>query len=40
MGINVRKKAESIVTLLNNKEKITEIRDKAIANRNKLVLDN
>lgn len=37
MGINVRKKAENIVALLNNKEKISEIRDKAVANRNKLV---
>lgn len=37
MGINVRKKAENIVALLNNKEKISEIRDKATANRNKLV---
>lgn len=38
MGINVRKKAENIVALLNNKEKISEIRDKAVANRNKLVV--
>jgi epsin len=37
VGINVRKKAENIVALLNNKEKISEIRDKAVANRNKLV---
>lgn len=37
MGINVRKKAENIVALLNNKEKISEIRDKATVNRNKLV---
>ena len=37
MGINVRKKAENIVALLNNKEKISQIRDKATANRNKLV---
>ncbi|CAE6096796.1 unnamed protein product [Arabidopsis arenosa] len=37
VGINVRKKAENIVALLNNKEKISEIRDKAIANRNKYV---
>lgn len=37
MGINVRKKAENIVALLNNKEKISEIRDKATINRNKLV---
>ncbi|KAL1202206.1 Clathrin interactor EPSIN 1 [Cardamine amara subsp. amara] len=37
VGINVRKKAENIVALLNNKEKIAEIRDKATANRNKYV---
>ncbi|CAH8319852.1 unnamed protein product [Eruca vesicaria subsp. sativa] len=37
VGINVRKKAENIVALLNNKEKISEIRDKATANRNKYV---
>ncbi|KAL3325065.1 hypothetical protein AABB24_038924 [Solanum stoloniferum] len=35
MGINVRKKAENIVALLNNKEKIQEVRDKASANRDK-----
>ncbi|KAM3302794.1 clathrin interactor EPSIN 1 [Capsicum chacoense] len=35
MGINVRKKAETIVALLNNKEKIQEVRDKAAANRDK-----
>ncbi|KAF5468091.1 hypothetical protein F2P56_012272 [Juglans regia] len=35
MGINVRKKAESIVALLNNKEKIQEVRNKAAANRDK-----
>ncbi|CAL9229990.1 unnamed protein product [Arabidopsis halleri] len=37
VGVNVRKKAENIVALLNNKEKISEIRDKAVANRNKYV---
>ncbi|XVE70972.1 hypothetical protein DITRI_Ditri10aG0112700 [Diplodiscus trichospermus] len=37
MGINVRKKAETIVGLLNNKEKIQEARDKAAANRNKYI---
>lgn len=37
MGINVRKKAETIVTLLNDKEKIQEVRNKATANRDKLV---
>ena len=35
MGINVRKKAEIIVGLLNNKEKIQEARNKAAANRDK-----
>ncbi|OMO66917.1 hypothetical protein CCACVL1_20940 [Corchorus capsularis] len=37
MGINVRKKAETIVGLLNNKEKIQETRNKAAANRDKYV---
>ncbi|KAI5647973.1 hypothetical protein M9H77_33978 [Catharanthus roseus] len=35
LGINVRKKAETIVHLLNNKDKIQEVRDKAAANRDK-----
>lgn len=35
MGINVRKKAETIVGLLSNKEKIQEARNKAAANRDK-----
>lgn len=35
MGINVRKKAEAIVSLLNNKDKIQEVRNKAAANREK-----
>lgn len=35
MGINVRKKAETIVALLNNKDKIHEVRNKAAANREK-----
>lgn len=35
MGINVRKKAENVVALLNNKEKIQEVRSKAAANREK-----
>ncbi|KAM2021185.1 hypothetical protein ACFX16_043236 [Malus domestica] len=34
-GINVRKKAENIVALLNNKDKIQEVRNKAAANRDK-----
>lgn len=37
MGINVRKKAENVVALLNNKEKIQEVRSKAAANREKYV---
>ncbi|XP_010519871.1 PREDICTED: clathrin interactor EPSIN 1 isoform X3 [Tarenaya hassleriana] len=37
VGINVRKKAENIVALLNNKEKIQETREKAASNRNKYV---
>ncbi|CAA0824255.1 Clathrin interactor EPSIN 1 [Striga hermonthica] len=37
MGINVRKKAETIVALLNNKDKIQEVRNKAAANREKYV---
>ncbi|KAK3213041.1 hypothetical protein Dsin_017747 [Dipteronia sinensis] len=35
MGINVRKKSENIVALLNNKDKIQEVRSKAAANREK-----
>ncbi|KAL5783360.1 hypothetical protein ACOSP7_008389 [Xanthoceras sorbifolium] len=35
MGINVRKKAETIAALLNNKDKIQEVRNKAAANREK-----
>lgn len=35
MGINVRKKAENIAALLNNKDKIQEVRNKASANREK-----
>lgn len=34
-GLNVRKKAETIVGLLNNKDKIQEVRNKAAANRDK-----
>ncbi|XP_010536216.1 PREDICTED: clathrin interactor EPSIN 1-like [Tarenaya hassleriana] len=37
VGINVRKKAENIVALLNNKEKIQETREKAASNRDKYV---
>ncbi|XP_015945114.1 clathrin interactor EPSIN 1-like [Arachis duranensis] len=36
-GLNVRKKAETIVALLNNREKIQEVRNKAAANRDKYV---
>ncbi|KAK4422245.1 Clathrin interactor EPSIN 1 [Sesamum alatum] len=35
VGINVRKKAETIVKLLNDKDKIQEVRNKAAANREK-----
>ncbi|KAI4337109.1 hypothetical protein L6164_015562 [Bauhinia variegata] len=35
VGINVRKKAETIVALLNNKDKIQEVRNKAASNRDK-----
>ncbi|XP_039004866.1 clathrin interactor EPSIN 1-like [Hibiscus syriacus] len=37
MGINVRKKAETIVGLLSNKEKIQEARNKAAENRDKYI---
>ncbi|KAJ6812825.1 clathrin interactor EPSIN 1-like isoform X1 [Iris pallida] len=36
-GINVRKKVESIVALLNDKEKIQAVRNKAAANRDKYI---
>lgn len=39
MGINVRKKAENIVALLNNKDKIEEARKKAATTREKCVLE-
>ncbi|GFQ00158.1 clathrin interactor epsin 1 [Phtheirospermum japonicum] len=35
VGLNVRKKAETIVGLLNDKDKIQQVRDKAAANREK-----
>lgn len=35
VGLNVRKKAETIAALLNDKEKIQEVRNKAAANRDK-----
>lgn len=37
VGINVRKKAENIVALLNNKDKIEETRKKAATTREKCV---
>jgi epsin len=38
LGINVRKKVETIVSLLNDKEKIQTVRNKAAANRDKYVM--
>jgi len=35
MGINVRKKAENIAALLNDSDKIQEVRSKAAATRDK-----
>ncbi|EPS69722.1 hypothetical protein M569_05044 [Genlisea aurea] len=35
VGINVRKRAETIVSLLDSKDKIQEVRDKAAVNRDK-----
>ncbi|XP_027330403.1 clathrin interactor EPSIN 1 isoform X2 [Abrus precatorius] len=37
VGLNVRKKAENIVSLLNDRDKIHEARNKAAANRDKYV---
>ncbi|KAJ8512603.1 hypothetical protein OPV22_003037 [Ensete ventricosum] len=37
VGINVRKKVETILALLNDREKIKAVRDKASANRDKYV---
>jgi epsin len=34
-GINVRKKAQNLVSLINDKERIREVRQKANANREK-----
>ena len=34
-GINVRKKAQTLIALVNDKEKIREARDKAAKNRDK-----
>lgn len=36
-GINVRKKAQTLIALLKDREKIREAREKAAANRNKSV---
>lgn len=35
LGINVRKKVETLVALLNDKDKMEEVRNKAAANREK-----
>lgn len=35
MGINVRKKVETIMGLVNDNEKIQQVRNKAAANRDK-----
>ena len=35
LGINVRKKAETILGLLRDKDKIQQVRNKASANRDK-----
>ena len=35
VGLNVRKKAENIAALLNDRDKIQEVRNKAAANRDK-----
>lgn len=35
VGLNVRKKAETIVSLLNDRDKIHDVRNKASANRDK-----
>lgn len=37
VGLNVRKKAENIVSLLNDRDKIHDVRNKAAANRDKYV---
>jgi epsin len=34
-GLNVRKKSQFLVALVNDKEKIREVRQKAIGNRDK-----
>ena len=36
-GLNVRKKSQSLVALVNDKEKIKEARQKAVENRDKYV---
>jgi epsin len=35
VGINVRKKVETIVGIINDKERIKAVRDKAASNRDK-----
>ncbi|XP_014504833.1 clathrin interactor EPSIN 1 [Vigna radiata var. radiata] len=37
VGLNVRKKAENIVSLLNDRDKIHDVRNKAAANRDKYI---
>jgi hypothetical protein len=37
-GINVRKKAQSLVALIKDKDKIREVRQKAATNRDKYAL--
>ena len=36
-GINVRKKSQTLMSLVNDKEKIKEARQKAVENRDKYV---
>lgn len=36
-GNNVRKKSQSLVSLVNDRERIQEVRQKALANRDKCV---
>lgn len=38
-GINVRKKAQTLVALIKDKDKIREVRSKAAANRDKYALN-
>jgi len=38
-GINVRKKAQTLVALIKDKDRIREVRNKAAANRDKYALE-